>query len=153
MKGPRGASAPPVHGFKKCLDHSCFYLGHNNHELKYQLVQSFINVICLFRFAAVALHFGNHKNIIWYEFFFFWSPGPGANNCKLALQFFYTLFFRHNSRHYVIFQLQINYLTGLPFVLSPSDPCNFERLSKIHSCMFFPYYNSSNNIHEKNSQF
>ena len=50
---------------------------------------------------------------------------------------FSTLFLRHNSRHYVIFQLQINYLTELPFVLSPSDPCNFERLSKIHSCMFF----------------
>jgi hypothetical protein len=81
--------------------------------------------------------------------FYFWSLGLTTVSLLLS---FSTLFFRHNSRHYVIFQLQINYLTGLPFVLSPSDPCNFERLSQIHSCMFFPYYNSSN-LHEKNSQF
>jgi hypothetical protein len=66
--------------------------------------------------------------------FYFWSLGLTTVSLLLS---FSTLFFRHNSRHYVIFQLQINYLTGLPFVLSLSDPFNFERLSKIHSCMFF----------------
>jgi hypothetical protein len=69
MKGSSGANAPPVHGIKKSLDHSCFYLRHDNRELKYQLNGSVIvhgntlemtemcdDVICLFRFATVALH-------------------------------------------------------------------------------------------------
>jgi hypothetical protein len=102
------------------------------------------DVICLFRFSAVTLNFGNHKNIIWYELFFIFGRwGMGLTTLSLLFSFS-TLFFSHNLRHYVIFQLQINYLTGLPFVLPHSDPCNFERLSKINSCVFFPYYNCSN---------
>jgi hypothetical protein len=82
-EGTSGVNAPPVHGIKKGLDHSCFYLGHDNHELKYQMKGSVIvlgntlemteicnDVICLFRFSAVALHLGNHKNIIWYDYIY-----------------------------------------------------------------------------------
>jgi hypothetical protein len=42
-EGTSGVNAPPVHGIKKGLDHSCFYLGHDNHELKYQLKGSVIH--------------------------------------------------------------------------------------------------------------
>jgi hypothetical protein len=102
-----GANAPPVNGIKKCLDHSCFYPRHDNRELKYQLNGSVIvrgntlemteicdDVICLFRFAAVALHFENHKNIIWYGFFFvFGRWGMGLTTLSLLFSFSTILFF------------------------------------------------------------